>query len=536
MILKKPYALLIKNFRLIHIILTFLAAYILNRTGTIYTFFTNYINNGYNVVLTSDFTKNLIPTTYFFAVLLTIGILITLLVLLKYKKKKSTQYDLFTFYYILLIIFIVIYYGIINTIANGIIEAEMARIYRDISLLVYLPQFLIVLMFSIRALGFNVKQFNFKSDYDALELRASDNEEVELNIEFDTSKATRNFHKFIREMKYYIKENLLYFSIIMGVLVFTVSYSVISNLSFFTNTQHKVGETFVHKGVSVVVDNAQITNINLGGDVILEDKYFIVLTVTLENVTNDDVTISTNDYKIEIGGEMINPSVEYSSSFSDYGYSLVLPTVKYSSKKTYVLPYIIDKDDISNSVSLKVYSGTYVSNNVTYPTYNVINLKPELLTNNIKVDTLQLGETIDFTNSIIGSSLVKFTQYKIDNVHYYEKEKTINNEVIKYTDSVYVDYTGTYKNKTILAVSGSVTIDESTLYYSNNKSIESLFNNFVKVSYEIDETTYEETITYIKKADLSDTHYIYVPQNVKNATSISLIFHIRNKDYTYILK
>ena len=48
MILKKPYAFLIKHFRLINFLLAALAGFIVYKTYSIVNFFTSYVNNNYS--------------------------------------------------------------------------------------------------------------------------------------------------------------------------------------------------------------------------------------------------------------------------------------------------------------------------------------------------------------------------------------------------------------------------------------------------------------------------------------------------------
>ena len=48
MILKKPYAFLIKNFRLIHLILTIPLIYITYKTTAVSNFFREYVSNNYS--------------------------------------------------------------------------------------------------------------------------------------------------------------------------------------------------------------------------------------------------------------------------------------------------------------------------------------------------------------------------------------------------------------------------------------------------------------------------------------------------------
>ena len=50
MILKKPYAFLIKNFRKIHFILAILSVFIIIKTNTVVGFFKEYVANNYSVI------------------------------------------------------------------------------------------------------------------------------------------------------------------------------------------------------------------------------------------------------------------------------------------------------------------------------------------------------------------------------------------------------------------------------------------------------------------------------------------------------
>ena len=64
MILKKPYAFLIKNFRAIHILLTLLCVYITYKTTGVISFFREYIANNYSVTVTDNLvTSTISPLT-----------------------------------------------------------------------------------------------------------------------------------------------------------------------------------------------------------------------------------------------------------------------------------------------------------------------------------------------------------------------------------------------------------------------------------------------------------------------------------------
>ena len=70
MILRKPYAFLIKNFRIIHFVLTFLMIYVVYKYNNIAKFIQNYIDNIANTQVATSYVGLLT----FLAVILIIGI------------------------------------------------------------------------------------------------------------------------------------------------------------------------------------------------------------------------------------------------------------------------------------------------------------------------------------------------------------------------------------------------------------------------------------------------------------------------------
>ena len=90
MILKKPYAFLIKRFRLIHLILTVLIGFLLARTYTLYSFFLRYINN------ISTSASDFIPTNYitlymFLTAIIILAFSIAMFMLMKQKNKPTKR-------------------------------------------------------------------------------------------------------------------------------------------------------------------------------------------------------------------------------------------------------------------------------------------------------------------------------------------------------------------------------------------------------------------------------------------------------------
>ena len=533
MILRKPYAFLIKYFRIIHIILTFLCIYILNQTGDIYNFFDTYIENGYTAIITDNFSNSFISINLYIAIIISIAIMIFISYLFVYKKKSYKIYAISILYFVLLFIFFIIYNSIFSEMQFELIGADNARIYRDVSLIFYLPQYVTLIFFAIRALGFNVKQFNFKDELHKLNAGEDDREEVELNIEFNAYRTKRSFRRFIREMRYYIRENLFFFIIVSVSLVFTFSYNIISNFSIFTNNYYKVNQSFYYDKFLFNVKDSVISNTDQGGNVIADDYYFLVLSLEISNQSLFDYKFDVNNIKLFYDNKFVSPTNEYSNLFSDYGDSYIYDYIKNDTSRVYAITYKIPKDKIKNKFEVKLFFDTYVSGGVTYPLYNIVKLNPAILVNKVDAMDVKLKDVLDFTNSNIKSSNIVINDYKVANVHYYDEEKCIKDVCNTITNTVYVPYSSSSQLNTILKIDANLELDKSTLYYQNNKSDELFFENFVKVQYVMDGKLVVSSVEVMKTTE--DSFYLLVPKKVLDSKRLNLVIDIRNKEYVYKL-
>ena len=85
MILRKPYAFLIKKFKIIHLILSLLMIYVAYKINSILNFIYDYINNIANVNIASSYINFIL----FLAVVFIIIISLILYILMRYKKKPK---------------------------------------------------------------------------------------------------------------------------------------------------------------------------------------------------------------------------------------------------------------------------------------------------------------------------------------------------------------------------------------------------------------------------------------------------------------
>jgi len=178
MILRKPYAFLIKNFKKIHIIIFLLWFFIYLKVNNMLSFIKEYLQFGtYNASIESFSSKT--GFLFYLAIILIIISSILLLLLLKKKEKPWKIYLLYIGEYLFLLTGVILvsrYFSTysLETTLSGVL------IYRDILNISKYLQFVILVLLIIRIFGLDIKKFNFTSDEEYLELSSEDKEEFEL--------------------------------------------------------------------------------------------------------------------------------------------------------------------------------------------------------------------------------------------------------------------------------------------------------------------------------------------------------------------
>ena len=217
MILRKPYAFLIKYFQKINIILLGLVLYLFYKTMRFHQFAKNYLaSNVYNDkidAITNYFNKYTILAFLF--VFIISGILIYLL------RKKDKPY----FSYILIVIvnlfaFILLIYSN-NFFTYKALEGfkiVSAKTINDLSLIANILYYPLLLILLIRSLGIDLKNFGFQEDKEFIEIDEADREEVEVNVGFDKEKWLRNIKYYYRNTKYFIIEHKVSLACVLGIV------------------------------------------------------------------------------------------------------------------------------------------------------------------------------------------------------------------------------------------------------------------------------------------------------------------------------
>lgn len=220
MILKKPYAFLIKYFRLIHLVLTGLLIYIVSKFNDIYKFFQMVIDDPANRYDAFSYVNNKL----FIYILIVLVLCYIIYRLLKYKDKPRKMYIFTIVGYIVISIFMMVLFNYMNKITMEIDSEKVIRLYRDILLITLFIQYYNVIIMGIRGLGFDIKKFDFGRDIQELNLNESDSEEIEVNLNINTTNVMREIRRQKREFGYFYKEFKGYIIVIIILIIGILCY------------------------------------------------------------------------------------------------------------------------------------------------------------------------------------------------------------------------------------------------------------------------------------------------------------------------
>lgn len=532
MILKKPYAFLIKYFRIIHLALALPIIYLIIKTGRIVSFFKDYINSNYYTAI-SNIAGTYINYFMYFAVILILTISIFVYFLMR-KKEKSTKFYFFVIiFYVILFIVIGITHSILSGMEIETMEATTARAYRDISYLFYLPQFFFAAFTIFRGVGFDLKKFNFELDIKELEITDIDSEEFELIIGIEDYKIKRNIRRFIRELKYYVKENRFIFTILCSITVIILGTILYLNIGVYNKT-YKQKEALSHNSLNIRVTGSMLTNRDFGGRIFKDNKYYLVLQLKIENKGKESKTLDYNNFFITLDNRRAYPVLDRASYFLDYGEALRQDTeLVPGNTNTYVLAYELSDKEINDKYNLRILESINYKVGEIAPEYKKVSLKPYKAIDIELIERLNLGKIATFEESNIGYSSIQIKNVSIKDSYSYNYNYCYSeNNCRELTENI---ATNSSLNKLIILEGNSI-IDNTTLYYKSARTDRLIPNHFFSIQYEDYSGIHIVPIENKTPSTYKNGYILQVSSEIDLATKADLLITIRNKRYSINLK
>ena len=323
MVLRRPYAFMIKHFKLLHLIITFLLGFVAYKTSETYSYINEVIKD---TIRRYDALSHIHFGTYIF-IFLALALCYAVYWLLKYKDKPRKIYIITIAGYAIMGIFFYILFIYVENFVHEIPETKTIRLYRDIMMMLMVFQYYFVVLYLIRGLGFNLKKFNFASDLQELNLNESDSAEVEIDTRIDTTNVNRFAHKKLREFGYFYKEFKLYILIIVGVIAIILGIKI-RNFVVDTFKVYDEGET-VGSTYKFTINNSYFSTIN--------GKHYVIVDFNVVRNSKND-KFNPNTIALYVRKDKYYPNKTICNKFNNLGTCYRQQTVTYQGSN-YIVAY-----------------------------------------------------------------------------------------------------------------------------------------------------------------------------------------------------
>ena len=501
MILKKPYAFLIKNFKLIHLILTTIYILLAIKTSQMLSYYNEYISTQTGKLKAINYINNF----YIVYIMLSLIICIIIYILMKHKKKPKTLYTILILIYIITGVVISQCTKGLNDIYFSNITMQSLRIYRDLLRIMLIIQYLTISITLIRGLGFDIKKFNFVKDLNELNVEMTDNEEIELSLG-NNNEIKRKTRRKLREYIYYYKENKKFIFIIIIVIMIILSMTITVDKKVINKTYNEK-EVFKTDNYSFYVENSYITTKNKKNQTISNDKIYVLVKLNINPINRG--IINSDNFILKTKNNNYKVYKKDNNNFNDIAPSYNGQPI--ISNKTYLFVFELPIDEMQTNKQL------------IYGEKNKVNLKTINLDVISNSKNYKLNETMNLNNSILNEGEIKITNYNISNNFKENYSYLINNET--HTGNINISST----SNTILKLD----IQNSLI----NTDVFQLINIYGNIKYKINKEEYTSKLKINKTpTTYKNGLYIEVDKNIENADSIYIELIIRNSKYTYVVK
>ncbi len=532
MIVRKPYAFLIKNFRIIHGILFLFVLYLAKQTLDIYDFYNQYVNtHAYQPGI--DLVAEYISIGMFVVAIIAIVINFIIYYILSLKNKSRKVYMYSIIMYIVLIGFFVAMIIGFGQLQGKVFTVETRRAYRDASFIMLLPQVILSIILFARTLGFNIKQFNFKKDLEDMNIEISDSEEVELNLGNNNYKYMRAFRKLTRLTKYFVIENKLFIIIVCSILIFGISLFAFARINVYKNRVFE-RSTFVANNMTYDVKEAFITQTDINNMIINKNKYYVIIKISMNNTTVNDANLNRDTFRLQAKTSLLYPNMTIGERFLDLGKIFKSQTFKSGLSEDQYVIFEVDESEKVKEYILKISSSIINSNNESG--YKEAIIKPDNLDDVNDNGTKSIPNEVSFDNSLLGKTSLMINSTQIENKFKEEYTYSTGNKIKTGIYTIIPESTSV-KDAIILKIDSTIIVDETVHMSDYIKKPADIYKYYGFISYRTLGRSY--SVKLVPKDVIFETDkysYFEVPGEIRDADKIELILLIRGQKYTFVLK
>ena len=516
MIIRKPYAFLVKHFRKIHIVLLIIGIYLFYKTIDVARFVNDFMSYGVYDLYANPITKHITFLMQISILLMMIGSA-SLVLLLRHKGKPWKGYVFPTALYLVLFFTIAMIKSFFRTYTE-IVPVTNLRLSRDLLMIFMFAQLPALAIFSARILGIDIKKFHFNSDLQSLELSEEDREEIEIGLNIDGYTFVRWWRKFVRNLGYFYKEHKkISITLIVLVLgyIFYNSYITL----FVNNRTYKQGQIYNANGYTITVKNTYFTDKDNKGEIITEDSNFVIVELDVKN-NHEARNLDTSKFHLKAGTKDFTTTEKtYAHEFEDIGISYnKVRKLKKDETLTFIIIYKVNKN-IRKGRFVLFYQedgGIFKLRKIKLKVKDIRKINP--------AQTLNIGDFIDIKLQNKEESL-SFDSYEIQNSIEYKTNKcTTTNCDIKLNS-----YQAPIGYKILKLDFGSDSYEA--------KNVIDFLGKYGKIDYK--DTKNEDSsigITFaVDKNYFGKVVYIKIPDEVSYSEELALHLIIRNQEIIYKL-
>ncbi len=548
MVLRKPYAFIIKHFKVLHLIIGVLFTFIVLRIANLITLANEFLKSEEYLINTDSFKSmfNIFDFIVPIVLFISVGIIQIIMVM----KKKPNKFYIFGTVYSLFLLIINIYtYNLFK---------KMTIIWLDASTVSTLSEFYVFLLVSsvvlaafslARTFGFNLGKFDFNSEALKIERNESDGEEVEIRIDYDVSDAKRLIQKNIRYVKYFYRENKK--NMMICLLVIAGLFSIYTTTTLIRYNKKVIsGDTLSYEGFDVKINQAYVINKDTNGERIPGNKNLLILDVDITNNNDYSRAFPTGAASITIGTKEFYPVQKYDNYVVDFG--KVYKEEKINSLKSKGRPTNTDSKantlnrllvfEIPKSIilsksyfAIKTNKGTFNFKDKTRFEYikvrkkNYIDIKE-------KVSEYDLNEDIILNDTLLTGFKINIKHFDVRS--YYKLQYNF----CMYSGKCLNSYEYLFPNNANYNEDKAVLRLEYDFKKGDNSVIatfKDMLNKYGKMEYKVKGKKYEvKKFTFLnaKSAKYDNVYFLEVDNKVLDADELSISFSIRGFTYKYILK
>ena len=526
MIIKKPYAFLIKHFKIIHAILLVPMTFLLLNFRDVSKFFKVYEKN-----LTAGKSMaagNYITVYTYLALLFLLIVNITIMSLMKSKRKSIKYYLASTLYYIFLLAITIVFFATFNAIDKGTPDATVISLVSSLALLSVLPSYVLILITVTQAVGFNYKTFRFDKTMD-LQITDEDEEEVELKLIKNDGTAKRNIVHTLRELKYYALENKGMLTLIGAVVLLVIIISLYLEFQVY-NKRYNLYQAFTLDSFSMTIKESYITDVDYSGKSVIDGSYYLAVKIAIFNKTNKPASIGKENFRLFYGDEAVYPTYDVSNRFIDIGQNYEGLLIAPQSGDDYVLVYVLTEEQLKSKYKLKILSSLKQEPGKLIPSYKIINIKPKNIISANKLKDKKVGDTINLSDTFLGK-----TKYTLQSIYYansylyeYEQCTTISGCITRKSSIM------PNSGNVLLVIKDAIDWDTTTPYYKHNTK--DFYRDFTSLEYTYKTSTgkkidYSVPLINVTPSTLSGVKIYEVSNLSIRSSDVKLKVQVRNSSF-----